>query len=69
MTTVPLLYAGKLELGQIDVALELLRAVGSFASPEWGSTFERPEGVVTYFPYLDVRLKSFVENDDTPKGE
>lgn len=68
MTTVPLLYTGKLRLEVIDFMVGLLGDAGSFASPEWGSTFDRPEGVVTHFPRLDVRLKSFVENDDTPKG-
>lgn len=69
MTTVPLLYAGKLDLSVIDETLHLLREIGSAAAMGWGHASQPAEGVVTYFPYLDVRLKSFVENDDVPKGE
>lgn len=71
MTAVPLLYAGTLDLAVVDYAVELLRQTGSVAPREWvfDPSFQKAEGVVTYFPHLDVRLKSFVENDTTPKGE
>lgn len=69
MTWVPLLYAGKLELARVDDMVDLLREEGSLAAAQWGFAGQKAEGVVTYFPYLDVRLKSFLENDDVPKGE
>lgn len=68
MTTVPLLYVGKFSDAQVEAALNLLKEVGSFASPEWGFTFRHPEGVVVYHSEFNANMKAMIENDDIPKS-
>jgi hypothetical protein len=68
MTWVPLLYSGKFNHEVIPHTLNLLRENGSFAAAAYGVNGFKAEGVVINFPYLDVRLKAFVENDELPKS-
>lgn len=68
MTTVPLLYTGKFTHSAIPDSLNMLRQNGSFAAAAYGVSGFKAEGVIVHFPYLDLRLKAFVENDDVPKG-
>lgn len=67
MTYVPLIYTGKFSHDVVPYSINLLRQNGSIAAAAYGVS-HKAEGVVIELPYLDVRFKAFLENDDLPKS-
>lgn len=62
---VPVLYRGVFDTSAINLALELLAANGSVASPG----FMDPEGVVVFHLAGRVGFKKTIHKDDVPKGQ
>lgn len=61
---VPVIYEGVFDGDQINAALNMLRNIGSLASPG----FMRPEGIVVYHTAANTMFKVTLEGDESPKG-
>lgn len=64
-SVVPVLYEGIFDTQAIWIALDVLRAGGSIAAPN----FMKPEGVVIYHEAARQYFKKTIEKDESPKGQ
>lgn len=60
---VPILFRGMFDTNYIEMVVDHLREVGSYAAPG----FMKPEGVVVYHVAGNVYFKKTIENDEVPK--
>lgn len=64
-SVVPILYMGPFSEEGIKYAIDTLKAVGSYAAPEYMD----PEGVVVYHTAANAGFKVTIKNDEKPKGQ
>lgn len=62
---VPVLYRGKFDTGEIDLALQQLAVTGSQAAPG----FMNPEGIVIFSTAAGIAFKKTIYDDDKGKNE
>lgn len=62
---VPVFWRGVFDSHDVTVAIEALRAEGSWAVPG----FMKPEGVIVYHTAARQTFKALLENDESPKGK
>lgn len=64
VSLVPILWRGEFSTAECNLALEILEAHGSVASPG----YRNPEGIVCFHVAGNVCFKKTIKNDDEPKS-